>query len=156
MKPNNNIPAMTGVAEVQLVYHNKVKTSDRPTIRTAKDAYQLLLDHWNKDTIELAEEFKVILMNTKSSVLGIYNLSKGGISGTIADSRLVYIAALRAAASSIILAHNHPSGDANPSKTDEAMTQKLKAGAALLDIRLSDHLIVTPETYFSFANEGLL
>jgi len=144
------------VSEVELIYHSKVKPSDRPTIKTSKEAYNLLLKTWNNGSIELLEEFKVILLNQAARVLGIYNMSKGGLTGTNADPRLILAVALKAAACSIIIAHNHPSGNLRPSKADEELTQKIKNGSAFLEIRLLDHLIVTPDTYLSFADEGLL
>ena len=144
------------VSEVELIYHSKVKPSDRPIIKTSKDAYNLLLKTWNKDNIELLEEFKVILLNQAARVLGVYNMSKGGLTGTNADPRLILAAALKAIACSIIIALNHPSGDTRPSQADEKMTQKIKEGAAFLDIKLLDHLIVTSDTYLSFADQGLL
>jgi hypothetical protein len=104
MKPKKTNEEMNGVAEVELVYHNKVKAADRPKIVDSKGAYKILLEYWNKDAISLIEEFKVILMNRAGRLLGIYDLSKGGISATTVDPGLIYIAALKAAASSIILA----------------------------------------------------
>jgi len=156
MKPRQTNTGQSGVAEVELVYHSKVKAADRPKVITAEDAYRILLDHWNKETIELLEEFKVMLLNCSGNLLGIYDLSKGGISATFVDSRLIYAAALKAAASSIILAHNHPSGELKPSRADETLTLKIAEGCKLLELKVDDHLIITPEHYFSFANEGLL
>src|SRR5579863_1892132 len=111
MKPRQTEKAQSGVAEVELVYHSNVKAADRPKVLTAADAYKILLDQWNKETIELLEEFKVMLLGCNGSLLGIYEVSKGGISATFVDPRLIYAAALKAAATSIILAHNHPSGE---------------------------------------------
>lgn len=156
MKPKQANAETNGVAEVQLVYHNKVRPSERPKVLSVEDAYRILLEHWNKETIELQEEFKVMLLNRNGGLLGIYDLSKGGISSTVVDARLIYAAAIKAAASSIILAHNHPSGELTPSKADEELTRKIDAGCKLLELKVNDHLIITPENYFSFASEGLL
>jgi DNA repair protein RadC len=156
MKPKQTNTETNGVAEVELVYHSKVKAADRPKVCSTAEAYKILLNHWNKDTIGLLEEFKVMLLNNRLGLLGIYDLSKGGFSATYVDPRLIYAAALKAAASSIILAHNHPSGELRPSGADEDLTRKIAAGCNLLDIKVNDHLIITPEMYFSFANEGLL
>jgi DNA repair protein RadC len=144
------------VSEVELIYHSKVKPADRPLITNSIDAYKVLLNTWNKDTIELQEEFKVILLNRASRVLAVYKVGKGGLTGTIADPRLILAAALKVAACSIMLAHNHPSGNLKPSKADEELTKKVKGGAEFMDIRLLDHLIITPDEYFSFADMGLL
>ena len=97
-----------------------------------------------------------MLLNNNLSLLGIYELSKGGIAATFVDPRLIYAAALKAAATSIILAHNHPSGELKPSRADEELTRRISEGCKLLDIKVNDHLIITPDHYFSFANEGLL
>jgi DNA repair protein RadC len=156
MKPKKTNEEMNGVAEVELVYHNKVKASDRPKIVDSKGAYKILLEYWNKDAIELVEEFKVMLLNRGGRLSGIVDLSKGGTSATIVDPKLVFAAALKAAASSIILAHNHPSGETRPSVADKKLTRKIKAGAELLEINVSDHVIITPDTFFSFADQGLL
>ncbi len=156
MKPKQTEKAQPGVAEVELVYHSKVKAADRPIVMSAVDAYKILLDHWNTEAISLLEEFKVMLLATNNSLLGIYELSKGGISATVVDPRVIYAAALKAAASSIILAHNHPSGELRPSRADEILTSKVAEGCKLLELKVNDHLIITPEGYYSFANAGLL
>jgi DNA repair protein RadC len=89
-------------------------------------------------------------------VLCIYNVSSGGITGTVADPRLIYTAALRVNAVSLILAHNHPSRSLKPSRADEELTQKIKGAGAFLDIKVLDHLLISSEGYYSFADEGLL
>ena len=97
-----------------------------------------------------------MLLNRANKVLGIYPVSKGGVSGTLVDPKLIFSVALKCNASSIILAHNHPSGNLFPSENDKELTQKLKSAGNFLDIKVLDHLIITPEGYFSFADEGLL
>jgi len=144
------------VAEVELIYRNPVKPSQRPKITSAKDAYELLSTLWNADKIEHTEQFKVLLLNMGSKVLGIYELSSGGISGTVADIRLIFAAALKANATSIILAHNHPSGNLQPSNQDLTMTTKIVEAGKLLEIKVIDHLIITTEGYYSFSSEGII
>jgi DNA repair protein RadC len=144
------------VAEVELVYKSKVKAADRPQVTTSADAYAILLAHWEEGKIELLEQFKVLFLNRANKVLCLYTVSSGGITGTIADPRLIFAAALKVNTCSMILAHNHPSGALQPSKADEELTQKIKNGGALLDIKILDHLIITGEDYYSFADEGLL
>jgi DNA repair protein RadC len=144
------------VAEVELVYRSKVKPYDRPVVAHNTDAYTIFLEHWNADTIELIEEFKLLLLNRAHRVLGIYALSRGGMTGTVMDPKLVFVAALKAAATSIIVCHNHPSGNLRPSERDKVVTQQLKEAGALLEIRVLDHLIISSEGYYSFADEGLL
>jgi DNA repair protein RadC len=147
----------TTIAEVQLIYKSKVKASDRKKITCSRDAYKIFMENWNPDIIEFVEEFKILLMNRSNAVLGILDISKGGISGTVTDVRVVYLAAIKANASGIICAHNHPSGNLNPSESDTRLTQKLKEAGNLMDIQLLDHLILTTDdSYYSFADNGLL
>ena len=103
------------------------------------------------------ETFVVGYLNRANRLIGIYELSKGGITGTVADPRLVLSVALKCAATGIILAHNHPSGNLQTSTADEEITKKIKKACEYLDIKLLDHLIIVPEgKYLSFTEEGLL
>ena len=144
------------VAEVELIYKTKVKASDRPKITCSKDAYKLLLGTWDENKIELVEQFKVLLLNRGNRVLGIYEVSTGGITGTVADLRLIFAAALKANSIYIMLSHNHPSGNLKPSRADDQMTAKFKEAGRYLDITVLDHLIVSKEGYYSYADEGVL
>src|SRR5690606_14067351 len=144
------------VAEIQLSYKTKVKPSQRPKMSSPKDAYSILLDSWDDERLEFVEQFKVLLLNRANRVLGIYEASTGGVSGTVADPKLVFAAALKSNATAIILAHNHPSGQLKPSDADLKLTQKLKEGGKYLEIPVLDHIIVTSEGYNSFADEGVL
>jgi len=102
------------------------------------------------------EEFWVVYLNNSNKVLEKQQLSKGGITGTLVDIRLVLKTALELNAVGLILAHNHPSGTLRPSRSDKQLTQKLKIAAASLDVKVLDHIIVTEKAYFSFADDGLL
>lgn len=144
------------VSEIELIYRLKYKASTRPLIRDSKDAYEIFKQDWDENKIDFIEQFKVLLLNRANRVLAIYEVSSGGITGTIADPRLVFTAALKANTVSIVLAHNHPSGNLKPSRSDEELTQKIKEAGRFLDIKVMDHIIVTSESYFSFADEGLL
>ena len=144
------------IAEVELIYRSKVKASDRPKITHSKDAYVIFKNTWDENKIELQEQFKVMLLNRANKVLGIYEVSTGGITGTVADPKLIFAAALKACACGIILVHNHPSNNLKPSKPDEELTTKIKEGGKLLDIKLLDHLIISSEGYLSMADEGLV
>lgn len=149
-------PEWTKVAEVELVYKTKVKASERPKISSVKDCYKLLKELWNENTIEMQEEFKVLLLNRGDKIIGIYEASAGGITGTVADPRLILAAAIKSLSVSIILSHNHPSGNLKPSRADEELTQKIKVAASYHDIKVIDHIIITSEGYYSFAEEGQL
>jgi len=102
------------------------------------------------------EEFWIVYLNNSNKVIQKNQLSKGGITGTLVDVRLVLKNALEVGATGIILAHNHPSGTLKPSEADKKITQKLKSAGESLDIKVLDHLIVTEKAYFSFADENLL
>ena len=102
------------------------------------------------------EEFWIIYLNNSNKVLKKQQLSKGGITGTLVDVRLVLKMALELGATGIILTHNHPSGTLKPSMADQKITQKLKQGGTSLDIKVLDHLIITDRAYFSFADENML
>lgn len=93
------------VAEVQLTYKSKVKASERPKINKSQDAYLVLQEHWNFEIIEFIEEFKIMLLNRANRVLGIVDISFGGTSGTIVDPKVVFAAAIKSAASGLILSH---------------------------------------------------
>lgn len=106
---------------------------------------------------ELAyEEFWIIYLNNANKIISKSQLSKGGITGTVVDVRLVFKTALELGAVGIILVHNHPSGTIQPSEADKQITQKLKSGGEYLDIRILDHIIVTETQYFSFSDAGIL
>jgi len=102
------------------------------------------------------EEFWIIYLNNSNKVIQKDQLSKGGITGTLVDVRLVLKKALEVGATGLILAHNHPSGTLKPSEADKKLTNKLKTAADSLDIKVLDHLIITEKAYFSFADEGIL
>lgn len=144
------------VAEIELVYKTRVKASKRVVLRSSKDAYELLHKTWDADKIEFVEQFKILLLNQGNKVLGMYTVSTGGICGTVADSRLIFAAALKANAVSIMLAHNHPSGNLQPSRADDQLTTKIKEAGTLLNIKVLDHLIISQEGYYSYADEGVL
>lgn len=142
------------ICEIKVSYINDSK--DKTKISGSNMAYKLFLDSWNKGTIQLQEEFKILLLNRANQVLGIYFLSKGGVSGTLVDPKLVFSVALKCNASGIIMAHNHPSGNLNPSENDKALTKKLISAGNFLDIKILDHIILTSGGFFSFSDEGIM
>ncbi|HJU45464.1 MAG TPA: JAB domain-containing protein [Chitinophagaceae bacterium] len=144
------------VAEIELVYRTNGYPIKQPVVNSSKKAYKILCQHWDRNKIELVEQFKVMLLSRSLKVLGILNLSSGGITGSIADPRLIFAAALKAGACNIILAHNHPSGSFQPSETDIELSCEIKAIGSLLKIKLLDHLLVTREGYCSLADKGYI
>ncbi|MBA4055430.1 MAG: DNA repair protein, partial [Marivirga sp.] len=123
---STNEKTLFEVAEIQLSYKSKVKASLRPKISSSKDAERILRKTWDSDKLELVEQFKILLVNRAHKVLGILEVSQGGIAGTVADPKIIFVSALKAAACGIILAHNHPSGNLNASQADIDLTKKLK------------------------------
>ncbi|MBS1666709.1 MAG: JAB domain-containing protein [Bacteroidetes bacterium] len=156
MEIRKEMPAWSKVAEVELVYRTTVKPSQRPVIKHSRDAYETFLQVWDENKMGFQEEFKVLLLNQACRVIGVYETSSGGITGTVADPRLILVAALKGLAVSIIIGHNHPSGNLKPSRADEELTAKIREAARFLDIKLLDHIIVTMEGYYSFMDEGLI
>lgn len=144
------------LSEVQMSYKTKVKPSELEKIMSSHDSYEILKDLYNDDQIEYVEQFIILLINRANKVLGWVKISQGGITGTIADPRIIFQAALMSNATSIILSHNHPSGNRNPSSADIDLTRKVTAGGKLLDISVMDHLIITTDGYYSFADEGMI
>lgn len=143
------------VCDVKLTYKTKVKSSERPVIVLAEDVYRLLVDHvYNEGTIQYKEYLKLILLNKAGKLLGVAHISEGGIDETSADIRIIMQAAILGNASSIILAHNHPSGNLKPSTQDDLVTENLRKAAKLFNITLLDHIIVTDSGYFSYLDEG--
>lgn len=144
------------ISEITVQY--RPKKAHRPKINNASEAVVIARKFFPDDTIELQERFVTLYLNRANRVIGVYPVSTGGITGTVADTRLILAVALKAAACNIILVHNHPSGNLMPSIADEQLTQKIKNAASYMDIQVIDHLILSPEEgyYFSFAEDGLL
>ena len=123
----------------------------------SRNVYDVFFNLWDQSQIGYRESFKLLLLNHGLIVLGVVNISEGGLTGTVADVRMMMQAAILANASCIALAHNHPSGTAKPSEADIKLTNKVKQAASLFEISLRDHIILTPMgNYYSFADEGVI
>lgn len=144
---------LSQVNEVTMVYRNKVDT--KPMVTTSAHAYDILQPFYEQ-CMELYEEFWVILLDRGNRAKAVYQVSKGGMHGTVCDPKLVFAAALKSAASSIVLSHNHPSGQLRPSEEDIKLTRKLAEAGKFLDLPIMDHLILSPTGYYSFADNGML
>ena len=144
------------VSEITLSYKPRLKPPERPKISCSSDAKDVFTKVWDENKIEFVEEFKVMLLNRANRVIGIVSISAGGISGTVADPKLIFAAGLKACASSVIIAHNHPSGNLNSSQADIKLTQRMKKAGEVLEMPMLDHIILTSEGYYSFADEGML
>lgn len=153
---DQNTLALFKVTEVELIYRNATKASDRPKITNSRSADDILRRTWDENRIELLEQFKIILLDRRNACIGVSLISTGGIAGTVADPKIIFATALKARASGIILAHNHPSGNLNPSQADIDLTKKMVQGGKLLEMQVVDHLVVTKDHYLSFADEGMM
>jgi DNA repair protein RadC len=146
--------AVTIAAALELGRRRKLaEVPDVIQIRSSKDVadiFQPLLSDL------LHEEFWILFLNRSNKVINRMKLSQGGISGTVTDVRMVMKKAIEYLASGIIVCHNHPSGNLNPSESDSKITQKIKEAGNLMDIQLLDHLIISEKDYYSFADNGLL
>lgn len=146
--------AVSVVAMLEMGRRMKGLSPDsKPKITSSTDIYTLL--RASMEDLQY-ETFKVIFLNQKNSIISVKTLSEGGIAGTVVDPRLIFKEALNQTAVSIILAHNHPSGNLKPSQADLDITQKMKSAGKLLEIKVLDHLIISEQGYFSFADEGLI
>ena len=147
----------TKVNEISITYKGNFKTSQAPKISSSVNAAELLYNTWDRDRIGLQECFKVLLLNNANKVKGIFEVSAGGITGTLVDIRILFAVILKSLSCAVILAHNHPSGTLKPSEADKRLTQKVIRAGELLDVKILDHLILTPDgDYLSFADEGIL
>jgi DNA repair protein RadC len=145
------------VSELKLTYRSKVRAADRPLCCNSEMGHRILRQWWDPDSIELIEEFYVVLLDRQHRAMGIYRASQGGTTGTIADPRLIFGVALKARADGLILAHNHPSGNLRPSAADKQLTNNLTRAGRLLQLQVNDHLILAPHGgYYSFADNGLI
>jgi len=142
------------ISEVQITYSSKVKSKDRIKITCSAEAVKAYRMFW--PSFEHIEFAYLLLLNRQNQIIGKHFLAKGGMTGTVIDLRVVFQVALKANATSIMMAHNHPSGNLSPSAADRKITRQLKEAGTILEIPLIDHIILTEESYFSFADEGLL
>ena len=159
----NDLKKFKGIGEVKAVAisaafelgrrRKESETLERVKITSSNVAYQLLHKHLS----DLPhEEFWVLLLNRANQVMKEERLSKGGVSGTVVDVRLICKMAVENAASGVVIAHNHPSGQILPSEQDKSITRKLKEALKLFDISLLDHVIIGDQKYFSFSDDGLI
>jgi DNA repair protein RadC len=143
------------LAEISVSYKSKVKFSEMRTITTSKDAVDVFREVWS-NTMEVREEFYILLLNRANKVKAWYRVSEGGVTGTVVDPKMIFSVALKCGACSVIMAHNHPSGATKPSQQDIDLTKKIVSGGKFLEVSVLDHVIMTQETFFSFADEGMM
>ncbi|RED48798.1 JAB domain-containing protein [Seonamhaeicola aphaedonensis] len=142
------------IAEIKVNYTPR-KLKSNTKITCSQKAYEVLLESWDKGTLELQEEFKILLLNNSNEPLGLYALSKGGITCTPVDLKIMFGVILKSAATGFISVHNHPSGKLRPSNQDLALHKKVKKIANFHEINYLDNLIITAKNgYYSFQDEG--
>lgn len=147
---------METLSEIQITYTPKrEKGAVLPVIKGSEDCNRYFREVWS-NKMQYIEEMYLMILNRGNRVLGYSKISSGGMNSTVVDPKIIFQIALKAHASAIILAHNHPSGAIKPSEQDLRLTRRIKEGAAILDISFLDHLILGETHYFSFADEGLL
>ena len=146
--------AVTIAAALELGRRRNHSTiQNRPVISSSQDAYNIIAPM----LLDIAhEEFWMITLNRGNRVMGRERISIGGVSATVVDAKVIFKRAIETSATSIILAHNHPSGNNYPSQTDIAITKQIKEAGKHLDIQVADHLIIADKTYYSFADAGML
>lgn len=150
-----NLQLLT-LSEVKVSYRSQSLIAHKPKISSSQDAEKVLRENWSDD-IELLEECNVLFLTKANQVKGIYRASRGGTSGTVVDLKIIFAAALKGMAAAIIMAHNHPSGNLEPSKADIELTKRLQSIGVNLDLQVLDHLILAPNSsYYSFADNGLI
>jgi len=129
------------------------EVKEKKKISSSKDVFEVFQPNLADSPFE---EFWILLVNRANKIIGKYQISQGGVSGTIADPKRIFHLALENLASGIILCHNHPSGNIQPSQPDIKLTKKIKEGSLLLEINLLDHIIIGDENYYSFADNGMM
>jgi DNA repair protein RadC len=143
------------IREVKVTY--TPSKSELYPIKNPDDAFKFASSMYSQETIGIYEEFMVLLLNRANKVIGCFKASKGGITGTVVDVRIIFATALKALATAMVVVHNHPSNNLTPSKEDLSLTTKLKEAGDILDISVMDHLILgTNNNYVSFSQEGWL
>ena len=129
---------------------------DNAKICSSSDAADLLRRLFDQDLLDYREEFLMLMLNRSNNTFGFCQISTGVMAGSVVDFRMIFLYAVQSGATSIILAHNHPSGSLNPSQQDLDITRRIAAAGTIMDIKLLDHLIITSESFYSFADEGKL
>lgn len=143
------------VKEYQLKY-NRTNTP-QPQINSSKDLFDFLLAHvYDENEINIYENFYILLLNPANKIKGFVRISQGGINGTSADPRIIAKYAVEALATAVVLTHNHPSGNTTPSTADRKLTETVAKALQLLEIKVLDHIVMTENNYFSFADSGMI
>jgi len=139
----------------ELILKRKSTDFKRVKIKSSKDSAEYVRNFYSDD-LTIFESFFLLLLNNQNNTIGYAKISQGGVCGTVVDVKIVCKYAIESLSTRVILCHNHPSGALSPSRADKVITRKLKEGLKLFDIEILDHIILTENSYFSFADEGIL
>jgi predicted ABC-type ATPase len=144
------------INEIDLFRKSQNTFSGSPIIRSSADSVKIFREFWDEQSLTIFESFNVMLLNQANKVIGLYQHSKGGVTGTVADPEMVVLSAVKSLAKGVIISHNHPSGNLRPSQADIEMTNKIKNALKFVDVLLLDSIIITENSYYSFADEGIM
>jgi DNA repair protein RadC len=144
------------VSEISVSYSSFIPFEKRLLVNSSQISEKAFRKIWKQEEMELRESFKMMILNKQKHLLGIITLFEGGTDNVSVDIRLLLAIALKSNASTIILAHNHPSGLIKPSYQDRTLTERIVQAASIFDIEVCDHLILTAENYFSFSDNGII
>ena len=144
----------SNIKEVDLIKVGVNTIHQNKKINSSKNAYDIFMEIWGND-INIRENMCILFLNKSNTVIAWHHLSKGGIDGTVADIELICAIAIKTLSKGIVLAHNHPSGNTKPSEQDIKITRTLNTGLKIYGISVVDHLIITNDGYYSFADEGI-
>lgn len=152
----SKISSLFKVSEIEISYKHKTPVEERIVVNKSATAYEILRNSWDMNKIELLEQFKILLLNNQNQCIGLAELGTGSIDQCMVDQRLLFALVLKTKSTRLILSHNHPSGNLNPSNADFNLTKRIQQGGIILGIDVADHLIVTPYKYYSFADHGMM
>jgi len=145
------------VADIELQYRKRPITTVPTKISDSHNVHKFFMDNYYDSSIMLVKEFfYILLLNRSNRITSVCKISEGGINGTVVDVRIIVSAVLLNLSSSVIAIHNHPSGNLLPSESDKLLTNKISKALTLIEVKLIDHLIITDDKYYSFADKGLI
>lgn len=142
------------IPKIKVSFTPKKCITSRIAIHSSKDAYTALMNIYDMNTIHLYEEFIVLYLDRRNRIMGWRKIGQGNCAGVVVNLQLIFGIAVQSSTSAIIISHNHPSNFTKPSQQDKDMTSKIRDGCKLFDMKLLDHLIVTADSFYSFADEG--
>ena len=159
MKQTTTYPQPQGITapEIEIYYKTTLKAAERPKINSASDVFRIMSEIGEMSrNMEYKELFYALYMNTANDVLAVHKISEGTTKQTLVDIKFIMQGAILTNAASLIICHNHPSGNTNPSTEDKKLTQQIGLAAKLFNVQLLDSIIISVEDYFSFCEQGIM